>query len=33
MGLILFIGMLVFDLSGQMVNFVQAVVKEVQFRI
>lgn len=33
MGLILFIGLLVFHLSGQMVNFVQAVVKEVQFRL
>lgn len=33
MGLILFIGLLVFDLSGQMINFVQAIVKEVQFRI
>ncbi len=33
MGLILFIGMLVFDLSGQMVSFVQAIIKEIQFRI
>ena len=33
MGLILFIGLLIFDLSGQMVNFVRAIVKEVQFRL
>lgn len=33
MGLILFIGMLVFDLSSQMLGFVQAVAKEIQFRI
>lgn len=33
MGLILFIGMLVFDLGGQMVNFVQAIAKEIQFRM
>lgn len=33
MGLILFIGMLVFDLSGQMINFVRAIVKEIQFRL
>lgn len=33
MGLILFIGMLVFDLSAQMIGFVQAIAKEIQFRI
>ena len=33
MGLLLFIGMLVFDLSGQMVNFVRAIAREIQFRL
>lgn len=33
MGLIIFIGMLVFDLSAQMIGFVQAIAKEIQFRI
>lgn len=32
MGLILFIGMLVFDLSSQMFNFVRSIAKEIQFR-
>ena len=33
MGLIIFLGLLVLDLTGQMVNFVRALGREIQFRL